>query len=102
MGNGCGSETESQVLDADNNPVISVPHCMGCLDDPAAEVDKWHELAEKDVQKQKNSCGGTGEITPSMVSGVGNELPEKDGHEHSSGDCHSQFPGRFSYICRSP
>ena len=75
---GFGGEVESQVLDADNNPVISVPHCMGCLDDPAAEVDKWHQLAEKDLQKQKNSCGGTGEITPSMVSGVGNELPDKD------------------------
>jgi len=72
---GFGGEVESQVLDADNNPVISVPHCMGCLDDPAAEVDKWHQLAEKDLQKQKNSCGGTGEITPSMVSGV---VPDKD------------------------
>jgi len=75
---GFGGEVESQVLDADSNPVISVPHCMGCLGDPAAEVDKWHQLAEKDNQKQKNSCGGTGEVTPSMVSGVGNELPDKD------------------------
>merc|ERR1711957_935191 len=54
---GFGGEVESQVLDADSNPVISVPHCMGCLGDPAAEVDKWHQLAEKDNQKQKNSCG---------------------------------------------
>jgi len=75
---GKGDEIESEVLDANNNPVISVPHCMGCLGDPAAEVDKWHQLAEKDDQKQKNSCGGTGEETPSMVSGSGNELPDKD------------------------
>lgn len=34
----------------DSDPQVTAPHCVGCIDDPVAELNEWHQRAEQEIQ----------------------------------------------------
>jgi len=38
---------------AQPNNEHNVPHCLGCVDDPVAEIETWQENAEKEIEVEK-------------------------------------------------
>lgn len=60
-------ETHQQALNGSNKDEqeIVIPHCVGCSDDPIAELVEWHMKAEQEEQNKNNriSENGTHDMT---------------------------------------
>lgn len=56
---------------------VVVPHCVGCSDDPVAELNEWQQRAEQEIQDER---GDTQTKTSAVSNEIGNDADNSDGN----------------------
>ncbi|KAL7532586.1 hypothetical protein ACHAXR_004719 [Thalassiosira sp. AJA248-18] len=64
--------------DCDNDQEVVAPHCVGCSDDPVAELNEWQQRAEEELRGDTNTK--TSATIQSNEIGTTNDEDNSDGN----------------------
>ena len=82
------NENEGHVVgEQEEQPEITAPHCVGCADDPVAELEEWQRMADKEIEERNKNH--TTEYSGTIENSA-NDVSDKNSDEESGGDKNSE------------